>query len=111
MRPRNPRLYSFDGTGKGAAWAFHSDDREVTPDAPAKPGEDILLLGAGFGAVTPPVRRASPASTPRGGAEPNRVSDTVLVEIQGITVRPRLAILDYYHGRQPTSSSSPCPTR
>lgn len=93
---RSPRLYAADGSGKGPVWAYHPDNNPVTAAAPAKPGEDILIIGAGFGAVTPPAQAGQLGIDPASGAEPNRVSATVEVEIQGITVRPKLAILDYY---------------
>ncbi|MGJ5818429.1 BACON domain-containing protein [Paludibaculum fermentans] len=92
---RNPRLYSADASGLGPVWAYHADNREVTVDLPAEPGEEILLIGAGFGAVTPPVVAGQLGVDPTSGLEPNRVSDSVVVELQGIAVPPRLAALDY----------------
>ncbi|MBL0158070.1 MAG: hypothetical protein IPP47_13350 [Bryobacterales bacterium] len=92
---QNPRLYSADTSGQGPAWAYHADNREVTAELPAKPGEEILIIGSGFGAVTPAVQAGQLGVDPSSGLEPNRVNETVVVEIQGISVRPSLAALDY----------------
>lgn len=48
-----PGLISMDGSGSGPAAAQHADYTTITADAPAEPGETILMYGTGWGVHNP----------------------------------------------------------
>jgi len=47
-----PGVFSITQTGTGSALVTHADFSLVTPAAPARPGETVIVFAAGLGAVT-----------------------------------------------------------
>ncbi len=56
-----PAIFSADGSGTGAALAFHADASAVSPAAPARTGEtiSIFLTGLGVSAQVPAIQTDS----------------------------------------------------
>ncbi|MBI2816424.1 MAG: hypothetical protein HYX72_05765 [Acidobacteria bacterium] len=52
LAPGAPGLYTASGTGSGEGIIFHNDFTPVTADSPAKPGEELIALATGLGAVS-----------------------------------------------------------
>lgn len=52
LAPGAPGIFTLSGSGSGAGRIFHSDFTPVTPDSPAKPGEELIALTTGLGAVS-----------------------------------------------------------
>jgi uncharacterized protein (TIGR03437 family) len=53
--PVAPSVFTLDGWPAGPAAATHDDDRLVTPQEPALPGENITLYLVGLGARNPAI--------------------------------------------------------
>ena len=76
-----PGLFTLSKTGNTAqAAALHADGRAVSANAPARPGEVIMLFGTGFGATNPP---RAPAQT----MDPAPLAQNYAVVIGGQTAR------------------------
>ena len=54
ISPIAPRIFTQTADGQGRAVMAHADFKLVTRDAPAKPGEVMVLYMNSLGAVTPP---------------------------------------------------------
>jgi uncharacterized protein (TIGR03437 family) len=62
--PAKPRIFEIHLDGKTYAAALHLDYSLVSPDAPARPGEIILLFLTGLGPTDPSVATNLPGPVP-----------------------------------------------
>jgi uncharacterized protein (TIGR03437 family) len=79
VQPSAPKLLTLDMTGKGAPIMLHSDYRLVTANAPAAPGEIVILYLTGLGAVFPASGAGQAAGDGSAGNPLNLVTADVSV--------------------------------
>lgn len=80
----SPALFAFSEPTGGYVAAVGSDGAYITPSAPAKPGDTILLYGTGFGSTTP----AQPAGQL---VNPSPLANPVTLQINGLNATTTFA--------------------
>ncbi len=89
---RAPRLFTRTMDGKGEPILLHASDYSwVSAEAPAAPGEYLVLLLTGLGEVTPGVEAGRPGGDDRALGPINRVTAPVRVSFGGQRVEALFA--------------------
>ena len=78
----SPGLFSLTSDGRGPGAIVHLDGAIVSAGQPARPGEIVLVFGAGFGATNPQIKEGEAA----GGPAP--ITGSAVVHIGGQAVPP-----------------------
>ncbi|HWB95380.1 MAG TPA: hypothetical protein VG672_01725 [Bryobacteraceae bacterium] len=77
-----PGLFTVSQDGRGTATCLHSDGvTAVSASKPAHPGEEIVLYGTGFGAVTPALATGQPSSGNKTVATPTVTIDGLPAQV------------------------------
>ena len=85
LAPASPGIFTFSMDGKGAGAITHVDGSPVSLQAPAHPGELVILYATGLGPVSPAVASGAVATTVSATLSP------VTVLVGGTSVVPEFA--------------------
>ncbi len=86
LSPRAPRIFTRSMDGKGEPTLFHSRDFSwVSAAAPAVPGEYLVLLLTGLGAVSPAKDAGAPGGDNGANGPLNAVTEPVTVSFGGLS--------------------------
>jgi uncharacterized protein (TIGR03437 family) len=90
LAPAVPAVFSADGSGTGAALAFHaSDSSAVSPSHPAHPGETISIFLTGLGVpAQAPILQANGVAANIFGIS-SLAGSTGVIQLNFIAPQPR----------------------